>query len=116
MDNASIAGRLMDYAHELEAHRESLYRVRAYRRAAATLLGLERPLGDLFAESGRRGLEALPGIGAHLAYTLEGLLGTGEFRTLHPLEGPPRRGVGRRSRLRLAPTSAAPEAAPENAA
>jgi DNA polymerase/3'-5' exonuclease PolX len=102
MDNPSIARRLMDYAHELEAHHESLYRIRAYRRAAATILTLEQSLGDLFAEAGRAGLEALPGVGAHLAYTLEGLLLTGEFRTLHPLTGPADDSRGRRSRLRSA--------------
>jgi DNA polymerase/3'-5' exonuclease PolX len=38
----------------------------------------------LYAEQGRAGLEGLPGIGSHLAYTLEGLLTTGAFRTLRP--------------------------------
>ena len=36
---------------------------------------------------GRAGLEALPGIGASLAYTIEGLVRTGEFRTLRPEGG-----------------------------
>ena len=102
MDNHLIARKLMDYAHELETHRESLYRVRAYRRAAATILGLEQSLGEILAAAGRAGLEALPGIGAHLAYTLEGLLLTGEFRTLHPLTGPADVHRARRSRLRSA--------------
>jgi DNA polymerase/3'-5' exonuclease PolX len=116
MDNATIARRLMDYAHELEAHHESLYRVRAYRRAAAIVLGLERPLGDLFAEVGRAGLAALPGIGAHLAYTLEGLLLTGEWRTLRPLAGTADGRVGRRSRLRFTPQDTDRDRQPESAA
>jgi DNA polymerase/3'-5' exonuclease PolX len=116
MDNATIARRLMDYAHELEAERESLYRVRAYRQAAATILGLDRPLGDLLAEAGRAGLAALPGIGAHLAYTLEGLLRTGEWRTLHPLTGTPDRRVGRHSHLVFPPRGANGECEPETAA
>ncbi len=38
-------------------------------------------------EKGRAGLEELPGIGASLAYTIEGLVRTGEFRTLRPDAG-----------------------------
>ena len=34
------------------------------------------------AQEGRAGLEALPGIGPHLSFTLEGLVRDGEFRTL----------------------------------
>lgn len=81
MDNRTIAEQLLNYAHYLEAREENLYRVQAYRRAAETILGLDRPLADVLAERGRDGLEALPGVGAHLSYTLEGLLRTGEFRT-----------------------------------
>lgn len=82
MDNRTIAHKLLDYANFLEAREASLYRVRAYRRAADTILALDRPLADIVAEGGRRGLEALPGIGSHLSYTLDGLVTTGEFRTL----------------------------------
>lgn len=83
MDNAAIAQRLIDYANYLEAREASLYRSRAYRRAADTVLRLERPAAEIVAESGRDGLEALPGIGAHLSYTIEGLVRDGEFRTLN---------------------------------
>jgi hypothetical protein len=82
MDNPTIAQRLLDHANYLEAREANLYRVRAYRRAADTVFGLERPVAELVAEQGREGLEALPGIGAHLSYTIEGLVRTGEFRTL----------------------------------
>ena len=82
MDNRTIAQRLIDYANYLEGIESNLYRVRAYRRAAETLLSLDRPVTDLLAAEGRAGLEALPGIGPHLSFTLEGLVRTGEFRTL----------------------------------
>jgi hypothetical protein len=84
MDNASIAKKLSDYATYLEAEEGNVYRVRAYRRAAETVRNLDRSLQEVLDTEGRTGLEALPGIGSHLSYTLETLLRTGEFRTLRP--------------------------------
>jgi hypothetical protein len=73
----------MDYAEYLEAREANLYRVRAYRNAAETVLSLTRPVADLLAAEGRAGLEELPGIGTHLSYTLQEMVRTGEFRTLN---------------------------------
>src|SRR5690242_4592097 len=87
MDNATIARKLNDYATYLEGEDTNVYRVRAYRRGAATVLAQEQPLADVVHEKGRAGLEELPGIGASLAYTIEGLVRTGEFRTLKPEAG-----------------------------
>ena len=81
MDNISIAQRLRQYAHQLDGHDGNLYRIRAYRRAAQIVLGLDQPVLDILAESGTAGLEALPGIGEHLAFTIEHLARTGEFLT-----------------------------------
>jgi DNA polymerase (family 10) len=88
MNNQLIAERLMAYARYLNEHDPNLYRRRAYRRAAETLLRLDRPVAHIIEEQGRKGLEALPGIGSHLAYTIEGLVRTGEFRTLTRGEAP----------------------------
>jgi hypothetical protein len=82
MDNRTIAERLMNYAQYLEAQEVNLFRVRAYRRAAETVLLLDRPAADIVTARGRDGLEDLPGIGPHLAYTIEGLVVEGQFRTL----------------------------------
>ncbi len=87
MDNATIARKLNDYATYLEGEDSNVYRVRAYRRAAATVLAQERSLAEVVNEKGRAGLEELPGIGASLAYTIEGLVRTGAFRTLRPDAG-----------------------------
>jgi DNA polymerase (family 10) len=87
MDNATIARKLNDYATYLEGEDANVYRVRAYRRAAATVLSQERSLAEVVQEKGRAGLEELPDIGASLAYTIEGLVRTGEFRTLRPDAG-----------------------------
>jgi DNA polymerase (family 10) len=87
MDNITIARKLNDYAAYLEGEDPNVYRVRAYRRAAETVLAQERSLADVVHEKGRAGLDELPGIGASLAYTIEGLVRTGEFRTLRPEAG-----------------------------
>jgi putative hydrolase len=84
MDNRTIANRLIRHAHQLEMEHANLYRSRAYRRAAATLLRLEKPVQEVVAEQGRPGLELLPGIGSHLSYTIDELARTGEWRTLKP--------------------------------
>jgi DNA polymerase (family 10) len=82
MDNHTIAQRLREYANYLESQEMNVYRVRAYRRAAETVLTLDRPLTEIVEREGRAGLEALEGIGPHLSFTLEGLVRIGEFRTL----------------------------------
>lgn len=87
MDNATIARKLNDYASYLEGEDSNVYRVRAYRRAAATVLAQTRSLAEIVNDKGRASLEELPGIGASLAYTIETLIRTGEFRTLKPDAG-----------------------------
>jgi DNA polymerase/3'-5' exonuclease PolX len=82
MENVVIARRLREYAQYLEQEGDNLYRVRAYRRGAAVVEGLACPVACLVKEKGRKGLEALPGIGRHLSYTLVELLRTGEFHTV----------------------------------
>src|SRR5438132_6805729 len=83
MNNRQIAHLLIDYAEYLEARAANLYRIRAYRRAAETVLALDRPLADLVAAEGRAGLEELPGIGLRLANTLEEIVRRGEFSLLN---------------------------------
>jgi hypothetical protein len=87
MDNETIARKLNDYATYLEGEEPNVYRVRSYRRGAEVALRHPRPLKEVVEQEGRAGLEALPGIGRSLAYTIEGLVRTGEFRTLRPEGG-----------------------------
>jgi DNA polymerase (family 10) len=82
MDNLTIARELLNVAHGLERERGNLYRVRAYRRAAGVIHGLDRPVEDLLAEDGRKALKELPGIGASLSAKIETLVRSGEFPTL----------------------------------
>jgi len=87
MDNQTLTNILLQYASFLSGRQDNIYRRRAYRQAAETVLRLERPVADIVTAEGRAGLMRLPGIGAHLAYTIEGLVRTGEFRTLTADEG-----------------------------
>lgn len=91
MNNHEIARRLTEHARTLATEGENVYRIRAYRQAAQTVAWMDRPLAVVLEEKGRAGLEALPGIGRHLSYTLEGLLRTGEFRTYDERTRPARR-------------------------
>ena len=74
MDNRTLAKRLAARAHALEKGHASLFRIRAYRRAAETILGLDVPVADLIQVGGRKKLADLPGIGRRLSRTIENLV------------------------------------------
>ena len=101
MDNRTIAEKLTAFAHYLQSRRKNLYRVKAYRRAAETILALEEPVETILARDGRKGLEILPGIGRHLSFTIANLLQTGLVRPLR------RQGRSRRVMKLFAPERAA---------
>ncbi len=75
MTNQDVAICLRQHARQLTQKRDNLYRVRAYRRAAETVLGLPAPITDFQQEA----LERLPGIGKSLAETISQLARTGEW-------------------------------------
>jgi hypothetical protein len=85
--NAQFAGRLDEVALILEEQGANPYRVRAYRRAAATLRKLARPVTGIFAEGGLPALEALPGVGESLARSIRQLALTGRLPMLERLRG-----------------------------
>jgi DNA polymerase (family X) len=74
MDNRTLACHLAERAHLLEGNRASLFRIRAYRRAAETILGLEVPVEEFLAREGPKKLADLPGIGRRISRTIETLL------------------------------------------
>jgi DNA polymerase (family X) len=83
MDNRTVARKLLDWAHSLEAEHASFYRVKAYRRAAETIMGLECPVEELVSGAGRKALRALPGIGGRMSEKIEKLVRTGDISTLN---------------------------------
>ena len=76
LTNEEIAAQLRRHAAELASRGENLYRVRAYRQAALTVMGLNQPVADL----GREGLLQIRGIGEGLAETLGQFAATGEWK------------------------------------
>ena len=66
MTNQDIARKLRDHATALARGGDNLYRVRAFRRAAMVVMGLNVEVAAI----DRRALERVPGIGKSLAQTI----------------------------------------------
>jgi predicted flap endonuclease-1-like 5' DNA nuclease len=87
VENREIARNLDDVAGLLAAQGENPFRVAAYRRAAATLRGLDRRAEEVLRAEGRAGLTRMVGIGDSLAASIEELVGTGRLAFLDRLRG-----------------------------
>ena len=87
MQNDEIARRLEEVADLLDAQRANPFRVQAYRRAAAAVHHLPKPLSEIFRESGEEGLRAITGVGERLAAALRTLITTGRLPMLDRLRG-----------------------------
>lgn len=85
--NEPIAERLEEVAQILQEQGANPFRVRAYRRGAATLRTLERPAAQVLEEGGLAGLEAFPGIGESLARAIREVVRTGRLPMLERLGG-----------------------------
>ncbi len=85
--NSSVATRLEEVAQILEEQRANIFRVGAYRRAAAMLRGLKRPIDNIVRTEGLEGLQELPGIGETLARFIHQLVTTGRLPMLDRLRG-----------------------------
>jgi len=85
--NATIAERLDEVAQILEEQGANPFRIRAYRRGAATLRRLGRPVAEVLEEGGLEALDALPGIGQGLARAIREMARTGRLPMLERLRG-----------------------------
>ena len=74
MKNQQVAAIFKNLAALLEIGGESLFRIRAYRRAAQVVDGLAE---DIAAVAARNGLKDLPGIGKDLAAKIQEIVQTG---------------------------------------
>lgn len=72
-------------ANLLATRRANPYRIRAYRKAADSILTVSGNLADLAA---RRQLQTIPGIGRDLAEKIEEFLATGTIRAYEELKTP----------------------------
>ena len=86
-DNLRIAQWLREAAELLHAQGANPFRVGAYRKAADTVLRFDGSLRARFADQGRAGLDALPGIGAGIAAAIAEMLERGRWSQLDRLRG-----------------------------
>jgi DNA polymerase (family 10) len=84
-NNQQIAALFRSIADLLAAQRANPYRVRAYRRAADSLLLLEEDVAEV---ANRKQLENIDGIGKDLSEKIEEFLKTGKIHTLEALKTP----------------------------
>lgn len=85
--NSSVATRLEEVAQLLEEQQANIFRVGAYRRGAAMLRELKRPINEIVRTEGLAGLQELPGIGETLARFIHQLVTTGRLPMLDRLRG-----------------------------
>ncbi len=83
--NQQIATIFRSMAERLASQRANPYRVRAYRKAADTIEGLEE---DIATVASRQAMEELEGIGRDLADKIEEFLKTGRIQAYESLRTP----------------------------
>jgi hypothetical protein len=86
-ENRQIADWLQQAADLLAAQGANPFRVSAYRHAADTLARWPESIAAIHAREGRKGLDALPGIGEGLANAIAEMLTTGRWGQLERLRG-----------------------------
>jgi len=86
MTNAEIASLFERIGKILTLQDENPFRIRAYDRAAMTLLSLSEDLASIYKEKGEDGLKEIPGIGEDLAAKIVELLTTGKLDYLEKLQ------------------------------
>jgi putative hydrolase len=85
--NQLVADKLREAADLLEQQQANPFRVRAYRRAADTLVDLKDNIQTLSEREGLKGLEALPGIGEGIARAIYEIVASGRWAQLERLRG-----------------------------
>ena len=85
--NVLLADKLREMADILEVQQEDGYRITAYRRAARTLLELEKPIDEIVRNEGFKGVIELPGIGRGIGTAIVEIVTTGRWNQLDRLSG-----------------------------
>lgn len=86
MTNAEIASVFEKIGKILTLKDENPFRIRAYDRAALTILSLSEDLASIHKEKGVDGLIEIPGIGQDLAAKIEELVTTGKLQYLEKMQ------------------------------
>ncbi len=82
MTNEEVAAVFDELADRLQARKELIFKIRAYRKAAAALRELPVPVEQYRRE---RDLKGIPGIGEAIAKKIADLLDSGSFKLLDEL-------------------------------
>jgi len=85
--NASVATKLDEVARLLEDQGANSFRVAAYKRAATTIRGLDKPIEQVVRKEGLAGLDKLPGIGETIARLIHQIVTSGRLPMLDRLRG-----------------------------
>lgn len=85
--NEIIAEKMREMADILELQHEDGYRVAAYRRAARSLMELERPVDEIARIEGIKAVMHLPGIGRSIGAAIVEIVSTGSWSQLDRLSG-----------------------------
>jgi len=99
--NDEVAQVLDRIAELLEAQDANPFRVRAYRKAADSVRGTDRPVAGMVKEGDDEALQELPGVGKGIASTIGEFVNTGRSGLLQRLQG-----TERRIRQRWSPNTA----------
>jgi len=93
MQNADISAMLDRIAELLEIKGEIRFKIQAYQKAARAVENHEKPLADIHAEGGLKGLQEIPGIGEGIAKKIEEYIGWGRIKYYEELKAGLPRGV-----------------------
>jgi len=85
--NIQIALKLQEMAELLDQQGANPFRINAYRRAGASLLGLKKDLSAILDQDGLKGLIALPNVGKGIAAAISEIIASGRWAQLERLRG-----------------------------
>lgn len=85
--NGSVAAKLEEVAQLFDDQKANSFRVAAYKRAAATIRDLDRPLEEIVQKEGLAGLDKLTGVGETIARLVHQMVTTGRLPMLDRLRG-----------------------------
>ncbi len=80
MNNFDYAKILYEIAEFLELKQDNPFKIRAYRKASQNIESLSENLEDIYKANGIKGLEAISGIGTHIALKIEEQIKTGKIK------------------------------------
>lgn len=80
MENSEFAKIFWKMADFLELKEENPFKIRAYRKAAQNIESLSKSVEEIYDQGGIKALQAVPGIGSHIAEKIEEQIKTGKIQ------------------------------------